>query len=109
MAYGKKNTINTDLSRLILGLLGEPGIGKTTTIYKMAEKEFGEDGTLAFTRFGVPFTYKLNSSATTCSINVDGKIFENEIPKEESLKLFAREGEIKSVSVEIPESFLKNF
>ena len=44
MAYGKKNIISTDLSRVILGLLGEPGIGKTSTIYKMAEKEFGEDG-----------------------------------------------------------------
>lgn len=44
MAYGKKNVISTDLSRVILGLLGEPGIGKTSTIYKMAEKEFGEDG-----------------------------------------------------------------
>ena len=27
-------------------MLGEPGIGKTTTIYQMAEKEFGEDGYL---------------------------------------------------------------
>lgn len=46
MAYGKKNVISSDLSRLIFGLLGEPGIGKTTTIYQMAEKEFGEDGYL---------------------------------------------------------------
>ena len=46
MAYGKKNVINTDLSRLVLGLLGEPGIGKSSTIYKMAEKEFGEDSYL---------------------------------------------------------------
>ena len=46
MAYGKKNVISTDLSKLIFGLLGEPGIGKTTTIYQMAEKEFGEDGYL---------------------------------------------------------------
>ena len=46
MAYGKKNVISTDLSRLIFGLLGEPGIGKTSTIYKMAEKEFGEDSYL---------------------------------------------------------------
>lgn len=46
MAYGKKNVISTDLSRLILGLLGEPGIGKTSTIYKMAEKEFGDEGYL---------------------------------------------------------------
>lgn len=46
MAYGKKNVISTDLSKVILGLLGEPGIGKTSTIYKMAEDEFGEDGYL---------------------------------------------------------------
>lgn len=46
MAYGKKNVISTDLSRVILGLLGEPGIGKTSTIYKMAEQEFGDDGYL---------------------------------------------------------------
>ena len=46
MAYGKKNIISADLSRVILGLLGEPGIGKTSTIYKMAEKEFGDEGYL---------------------------------------------------------------
>ena len=46
MAYGKKNIISTDLSKLILGLLGEPGIGKTSTIYKMAEEEFGDEGYL---------------------------------------------------------------
>lgn len=46
MAFGKKNVISTDLSKVILGLLGEPGIGKTSTIYKMAEKEFGDDGYL---------------------------------------------------------------
>lgn len=46
MAYGKKNVISTDLSRVILGLLGEPGIGKTSTIYKMAEQEFGDEGYL---------------------------------------------------------------
>ena len=46
MAYGKKNVISTDLSRLVLGLLGEPGIGKSSTIYKMAEQEFGEDSYL---------------------------------------------------------------
>ena len=42
--YGKKNKINTDLSRYIFGLLGESGIGKTTTMYKICEKLFGEDG-----------------------------------------------------------------
>ena len=42
--YGKKNKINTDLSRYIFGLLGESGIGKTTSMYKICEKLFGEDG-----------------------------------------------------------------
>lgn len=42
--YGKKNTINMDLSRYIFGLLGESGIGKTSTMYKICEKLFGEDG-----------------------------------------------------------------
>lgn len=44
MAYGKKNTINTDLSKIIFGLLGESGIGKTTTLYHMAETLFGDEG-----------------------------------------------------------------
>lgn len=44
MAYGKKNTINTDLSKVIFGLLGESGIGKSTTLYHMAETLFGEEG-----------------------------------------------------------------
>ena len=46
MAYGKKNTISTDLSKIIFGLLGESGIGKTTTLYHMAETLFGDEGYL---------------------------------------------------------------
>lgn len=42
--YGKKNIVNTDPSTYIIGLLGESGIGKTTTMYKVCEKLFGEDG-----------------------------------------------------------------
>ena len=42
--FGKKNVINMDLSRYIFGLLGESGIGKTTSMYKICEKLFGEDG-----------------------------------------------------------------
>lgn len=42
--YGKKNVVNTDPSTYIIGLLGESGIGKTTTMYKVCEKLFGEDG-----------------------------------------------------------------
>ena len=44
MAYGKRNTISTDISKVIFGLLGEPGVGKTSTMFKMAEKEFGPEG-----------------------------------------------------------------
>ena len=42
--FGKKNVVNTDLSRYIFGLLGESGIGKTTTMYKICDNLFGEDG-----------------------------------------------------------------
>lgn len=42
--YGKKNVINLDPSTYIVGLLGESGIGKTTTMYKMCDKLFGEEG-----------------------------------------------------------------
>ena len=38
--YGKKNVINLDPSTYIVGLLGESGIGKTTTMYKMCDKLF---------------------------------------------------------------------
>ena len=44
MAYGKKNTIDTDLSKVIFGLLGESGVGKSTTLYHMADTLFGDDG-----------------------------------------------------------------
>ena len=42
--YGRKNVVNMDLSRYIFGLLGESGIGKTTTMYKICDQLFGEDG-----------------------------------------------------------------
>lgn len=42
--FGKKNVVNTDPSTYIVGLLGESGIGKTTTMYKTCDKLFGEDG-----------------------------------------------------------------
>ena len=42
--FGKKNIVSTDPSTYIIGLLGESGIGKTTTMYKACEKLFGEDG-----------------------------------------------------------------
>ena len=75
----------------------------------LCKKEFAPDGTLHFTRFAVPFTYKLNSSIDSCKVTVDGTSFENEISKETSEKLFAREGAVKEVVVEVPEKMLKEF
>ncbi|MCQ2610333.1 MAG: hypothetical protein MJ169_01165 [Treponema sp.] len=75
----------------------------------LCKKEFTQDGTLSFTRFGVPFTYKLNESADKCTVKVDSQSFEAEISKEASAKLFAREGEVKSVTVEVPAKFLLNY
>ena len=74
----------------------------------LRKKEFAEDGTLSFTRFAVPFTYKL-TEGDKCAITVDGTSFENEISKETTAKLFAREGEVKAVTVEIPSKYLLNF
>lgn len=42
--FGKKNSISTDLSRAVIGLLGESGIGKTTTMYEIAKELYGDDG-----------------------------------------------------------------
>lgn len=46
MAFGKKNVISNDLSKYSLILLGQPGIGKSTTISEACAKEFGDDGYL---------------------------------------------------------------
>lgn len=44
MAYGQRNTIATDLSKFIFGMLGESGIGKSTTMFHIAETLFGLKG-----------------------------------------------------------------
>lgn len=46
MAFGKKNKVKIDPFSYNIGLLGEPGIGKTTIIKEMCEKHLGEDGYL---------------------------------------------------------------
>lgn len=48
MAYGKKSRISENLFDYSFCLLGESGIGKTTTIALACEKEFGEDGYMIF-------------------------------------------------------------
>ena len=75
----------------------------------LCKKEFDSNGALSFTRFAVPFTYRLNDSIDSIKITVDGTAFENEISKETSEKLFAREGAVKEVSVEVPAKWLKEF
>lgn len=47
MAF-KKNKISDNLADYSICLLGESGIGKTTTMVEMCEKEFGEDGYVIF-------------------------------------------------------------
>lgn len=46
MAFGKRNQVNIDPFKYNIGLIGEAGIGKTTTIRNMCEKHLGEDGYL---------------------------------------------------------------
>ena len=46
MAFGKKNKVKIDPFSYNIGLLGEPGIGKTTIIKEMCEKNLGENGYL---------------------------------------------------------------
>ena len=46
MAFGKKNQVKIDPFKYNIGLIGEAGIGKTTTIKNMCEKYLGEDGYL---------------------------------------------------------------
>lgn len=44
MAFGKKNVVSQNLADYSIMLMGESGIGKTTTMYKVCQKEFGDDG-----------------------------------------------------------------
>lgn len=46
MAYGKRSKISDNLYDYSLMICGESGIGKTTVISEVCEKEFGEDGYL---------------------------------------------------------------
>ena len=46
--FGHRNTVSENLSDYMIGLLGEPGIGKTTTMVQICHKEFGDDGYIIF-------------------------------------------------------------
>lgn len=46
MAFGKRSKISDNLNDYSLMICGESGIGKTTVISEVCEKEFGEDGYL---------------------------------------------------------------
>lgn len=94
MAYGKKNTISTDLSMVIFGLLGESGIGKTTTLFHMAEQLFGEDGYLVGdmgSEFGTEFIEGVNSEQIESYkkfLDVTNDIIKNKNTEYPNLKVF---------------------
>jgi GTPase SAR1 family protein len=46
MAFGKKNKVDLNWYNYNSAILGEPGVGKTTIVYQMCEKELGDDGYL---------------------------------------------------------------
>lgn len=68
----------------------------------LLKTEFKADGTLSFTRFRIPFVYKLSGSISAINVTVDSATFGAELPAELSADIFAREGKVKSVTVEIP-------
>ena len=46
--FGRRNVVSENLADYMIGLLGEPGIGKTTTMVQICHKEFGDDGYIIF-------------------------------------------------------------
>lgn len=46
--FGHRNTVSENLSDYMIGLLGESGIGKSSTIVEVCHKEFGDDGYILF-------------------------------------------------------------
>lgn len=46
MAFGKRSTVSKNLYDYSIMLCGESGVGKTTVMSELCEKEFGEDGYL---------------------------------------------------------------
>jgi hypothetical protein len=69
----------------------------------LQKKEFGADGKLSFTRFGVPFEYELSSGGEV-KVLVDSNAFGESLSEDLSRDLFERKGKVKSVKVEIPKA-----
>lgn len=44
--YGKKKVVSDGLDNYLIGVLGESGIGKSTLMKNICEKEFGDEGYL---------------------------------------------------------------
>lgn len=66
MAYGKRSKISDNLYDYSIMLCGEGGIGKTTVLSEVCEKEFGEDGYLL-----------LNTGDEDGVAAIDGVTYEN--------------------------------
>ena len=46
--FGRRNVVSENLADYMIGLLGEPGIGKTSLMVEVCHKEFGDDGYILF-------------------------------------------------------------
>lgn len=64
--FGHRNTVSENLSDYMIGLLGESGIGKSSTIVEVCHKEFGDDGYILF-----------NMGKEQGIDAIDGAIYEN--------------------------------
>ena len=88
-----------------LGLCLEDGKASFLPVI-LEDSEIRQDGSLCFTWCGTPVTYRFGkegvkgASAEKASISVNGnKRAGNALTEEETKKLFARAGEIKSIEV----------
>ena len=89
---------------LELGAITEGGCFRIAP-FMLERSEFKEDGTLSFTRFGVPITYRLHDGESIMlSINGSEMREGGTFTVKESQALFARDGRITHIEAMIPRS-----
>ena len=61
--FGKKNIVSNDMSSFIVGVVAPSGWGKSTLMYEVCEKLYGEDGYIC-ADFGLEDGYAAIANAT---------------------------------------------